>query len=266
MKILPGKLAEILEHQEVKEYLQKTNQQLKDLNETASKTKNSNMIAFDISSLADLKIEMVLFTEKLKNINLENASPNEINSLINEIDKSLTQWKDYCSKIINYFEDLSKLKDKMKDDLYFFEIQEKLLIKIDKIITELLNYPNKIDGYKLKPKKINLFSFKNNEKDNKKKIDQENKVIHSIFLLTIGLKLVYDLTVELGCVAKRLKLLMPAIDFWKKLTYELKLTEDAVKVFKESELYIEDWCLDYIVKNLSKIICLVNNFYNRKEL
>ncbi|CAG8749537.1 8490_t:CDS:2, partial [Gigaspora rosea] len=80
------------------------------------------------------------------------------------------------------------------------------------------------------------------------KIDQENKVIHSIFLLTIGLKLVYDLIVELGCLAKRLKLLVPgpAIGFWKKLTYELKLTEDALEVLKESELYIEDWCLDYV--------------------
>ncbi|CAG8765743.1 21959_t:CDS:1, partial [Gigaspora rosea] len=49
---------------------------------------------------------MFLFTEKLKNINLENASPNEINSLISEIDKSLPKWTDYFAKIINYFEDL----------------------------------------------------------------------------------------------------------------------------------------------------------------
>ncbi|CAG8562948.1 9420_t:CDS:2 [Cetraspora pellucida] len=257
MKNSSENLLKILELQEIKEYLQEIDQ-LKNLNEKVLKTNNSNVInlKLDMFSLVNLKTEMLSFIEKLNNIDLESIFSNKISLSISEIDKYLPRWKNYCIKIANYFENLSNLNNNMKDNLFFFEIQEKLLTKIEKVKTELHDQFQEVEKYKSKK---NIF------KPYQKEIDEKNEKIYSKFLLTIGLKLVYDLIAELGYVAKRLKLLdqysiQNISDFWKKLIYELELTEGAVEVFKESEQYIKECCLDYIVKNLINIGCLVNNF------
>ncbi|CAG8598714.1 2130_t:CDS:2, partial [Cetraspora pellucida] len=237
----------ILEFQEIKEYFQEIDQ-LKDLNEKLSITKNSNIInlTLDMFSLVNLKTEMLSFIEKLNNIDLESSFSDEISLSISEIDKYLPRWKNYCIKIANYFENLSSLNYNMKDNLFFFEIQEKLLTKIDKIKIELYDQFQEIEKYESKK---NIF------KTYQKEIYEKNKEIYSKFLRTIELKLEYDLIAELGCVVKRLKLLdlysiQNISDFWKKLIYELELIEGTVEVFKESELYIEECCLDYIAKKL----------------
>ncbi|CAG8763828.1 11402_t:CDS:2, partial [Racocetra persica] len=118
---------------------------------------------------------------------------------------------------------------------------------------KLWSESKKINEYE---KKINRIHFTNYEKVSK---------IDSSFLLIIGLKSVYDLFVEFGYAAKRLKLLdsisiQKITDFLKKLNNVLKQTKDLVKVFKESELCLKDCCFDYVVENLSQIGCLVNNF------
>ncbi|CAG8828528.1 20861_t:CDS:2, partial [Racocetra persica] len=127
-----------------------------------------------------------------------------------------------------------------------------LLTKLDEVRKKLWSESEKINEYE---KKINRIHFTNYEKV---KID-------SSFLLIIGLKLVYDLFVEFGYTAKRLKLLnsisiQKITDFLKKFNNVLKQTKDSVEVFKESELCLKDCCFDYVVENLSQIGCLVNNF------
>ncbi|CAG8475332.1 3230_t:CDS:2, partial [Dentiscutata heterogama] len=116
----------------------------------------------------------------------------------------------------------------------------------------------KINEYE---KKLNRIHFT----DYEKKIREKNEEIESNFLLIIGLKSVYDLIVEFGYAAKRLKLLgsisiQKILDFLKKLNYVLKQTKDSVEVFKRSELCLKDCCLYYVIENLLQIGCLVNNF------
>ncbi|RIB02714.1 hypothetical protein C2G38_2255430 [Gigaspora rosea] len=248
----------------------KLDQQLKDL-EKVSNIEDFNMsnLAFNIlSSLANLKTKIVLFVEKANYLNLESIFLNEIDSITSKIDKYLKflpEWNDYCIKIINQFEDLNNFVKNIEDSFFYFEIQENLLAKRDKIIEELFNKSKKIDEYKTKKK----YSFR--QKIYEEKIKQDEDAVYLNFLFTIGLKLVYDLIDELKCIAKKLKLLnstsiQKILDFLKKLNYELnyelKQTElvDLIEIYKKSELCLKDCCLDYIVENLSKIACLINNF------
>ncbi|CAG8573223.1 3130_t:CDS:2, partial [Racocetra fulgida] len=229
-------LPEISEHQEVKKYFQEFDQQLKDL-EKVLKIEDFNIsdLAFNILfSLANLKTEIFLFIEKANNFDLESIFSNEIDLLTGEIDKYLKflpKWNSYCTKIINQFEDFNNFINNIKDSLFYFEIQEKLLTKIDKIRKELCDKSKKIDEHKAKKK--NIFRQKYYEE----------------------------------CAAKRLKLfnsisIQNILDFLKKLNYELEQTDlvDLVEVYKKSELCLKDCCLDYIIENLSKIGCLINNF------
>ncbi|CAG8826565.1 8497_t:CDS:2 [Gigaspora margarita] len=222
-------------------------------------------LAFNIlSSLANLKTKIGLFVGKANYLNLESIFLNEIDSITSEIDKCLKvlpEWNDYCSKIINQFEDLNNFVKNIEDSLFYFEIQEKLLTKIGEIKEELFNKSKKIDEYKTKKKN----SFRS--KYYKEKIKQNEDAVYSNFLFTIGLKSVYDLIAELECIAKALKLLdstsiQKILDFLKKLNYELKQTElvGLIEIYKKSELCLKDCCLDYIAENLSKLACLINNF------
>ncbi|KAF0558392.1 hypothetical protein F8M41_009283 [Gigaspora margarita] len=220
---------EILEHQELKKYFQKLDQQLKDL-EKVSKIEDFNMsnLAFNIlSSLANLKTKIGLFVEKVNYLNLESIFLNEIDSITSEIDKYLKllpEWNDYCIIIINQFEVLNNFVKNIEDSLFYFEIQEKLLPKIGEIKEELFNKSETIHEYETKKKN----SFRS--KYYKEQIKQDEDAVYLNFLFTIGLKSVYDLIVELECIAKKLKLLdstsiQKILDFLKKLNYELKQTE-----------------------------------------
>ncbi|CAG8454641.1 9900_t:CDS:2 [Gigaspora rosea] len=229
----------------------KLDQQLKDL-EKVSNIEDFNMsnLAFNIlSSLANLKTKIVLFVEKANYLNLESIFLNEIDSITSKIDKYLKflpEWNDYCIKIINQFEDLNNFVKNIEDSFFYFEIQENLLAKRDKIIEELFNKSKKIDEYKTKKK----YSFR--QKIYEEKIKQDEDAVYLNFLFTIGLKLVYDLIDELKCIAKKLKLL--------NSTSIQKILVDLIEIYKKSELCLKDCCLDYIVENLSKIACLINNF------
>ncbi|CAG8773083.1 7817_t:CDS:2, partial [Cetraspora pellucida] len=180
-----------------KQYLQELDQQFKDFGDKVLKIKDFNIIdlAFNILfNLANLKSKIFLFIEKVNNFDLEGSFLNEIDSLIGEIDKylkSLPEWNSTCIKITNQFKDLNNFIENIKDSLFYFEIQEKLLIKMDEIKNKLLDKSKNIDEYELKKKS----SFRS--KHYKKKIEDYNDAIYSDFLLIIGLKLVYNLIVEL---------------------------------------------------------------------
>ncbi|CAG8449435.1 4036_t:CDS:2, partial [Scutellospora calospora] len=192
----------VKEFPEILEY-QKYLQQLKDFDNNLLKYKDFNMtnLVFDIIfSLANSKTEIFSFIEKFYNTDLEN----ETNSF-DEIDKylkSLPEWSNYCTEITNQFEDLNNLVNNILDSVFIFEMQEKLLTKMDNIRKELCNQSEKIDKYKSKKiKKINIFT------DYEKKINQENEAIYLNFIRIIELKLVYDSITELKTLLKRLKLL-----------------------------------------------------------
>ncbi|KAF0558389.1 hypothetical protein F8M41_009280 [Gigaspora margarita] len=129
---------EILEHQEVKKYFQKHDQQLKDL-EIITKIEDFNMsnLTFNIlSSLANLKTKIGLFVEKANYLNLESIFLNENDSITSEIDKYLKilpEWNDYCINIINQFENITNFVKNIEDSLFYFEIQEKLITNINEI-------------------------------------------------------------------------------------------------------------------------------------
>ncbi|CAG8596682.1 9069_t:CDS:2, partial [Scutellospora calospora] len=223
----------IEEHQEVKKYLQEIDKQLEYFKEFDEKVFDFNHminLAFDIlSSLANLKTEVFSLIEKSNRINLESNCLSEINLLVGEIDKYfkyLREWKNISTIITNQFkklyEDLRNLNNNTKDSLFFFEIQEKLITEKEELM---------------------------------KKINQENE---ANLLHIIGLKLVYDLATELEYTTSRFKLLdltsiQKISDFLEKLTYELQLSEEFVKNFGESELYVKECCLNYVVEKLSKI-------------
>ncbi|CAG8750702.1 14507_t:CDS:2 [Cetraspora pellucida] len=260
-------LSQISDNQDVKEYfqeldqqfkIQELEQQLKEFDEIVLKIKNFNMI----NLLFDIQTEIFLFIEKVNSLNLESTFSNEIDCLIFEIDKhfkSWPKWNDCCSGIINQFENLNNfVNNNIKDSLFFFEIQENLLTKLYKVREKLWSESEKINEYE---KKMNRIHFT----DYEKKIREKNEEIDSSFLLIIGLKLAYDLSVEFGYVAKRLKLLdsisiQKILGFLKKLNNVLKRTKDSVEVFKESELCLKDCCFDYVIETLSQMSCLVNNF------
>ncbi|CAG8705501.1 11424_t:CDS:2, partial [Dentiscutata heterogama] len=133
----------------------------------------------------------------------------------------------------------------IEDNLLFFEIQEELLGKVDEVKEKLRKKHGILN------KIVSPF----------KSLDEKE------IYLVIGLKLLYDLTIELECARSRFKLLNPEFvkdisDFWGKLTYELQLSKELVNIFKESEceLYIKESCHHCIVENLSKIGCLINDF------
>ncbi|CAG8478487.1 27990_t:CDS:2, partial [Gigaspora margarita] len=99
-------LSEISDNQEVKKYFQEIN--------------NLNIL--------------------MKNLDLESTFSNEIYWLIDEIDKqlkSLPKWNDCCAEITNQFEDLNNFANNIKDSLFFFEIQEILLTKLDEVREKL---------------------------------------------------------------------------------------------------------------------------------
>ncbi|CAG8545101.1 6007_t:CDS:2, partial [Dentiscutata heterogama] len=244
----------ILDRQEYfQEYLQKIN----DFDEKALKIDDLNQmidLKFEIlSNLATLKTGIFLLVEKVKNIDLERICLNEISLTVGEIDKYLPEWINCCTKITNKFEELSYFISKIEDSHFFFTIQEEILSKLADKKTNLNHMSKKIDNLK------GFFpSFKNIEKE-KKKIQNES---YSNFLQIIGLKLVYDLTTELEYATSRLKLLdiQKILEFWKKLSDELRLSEELLKSFEKSELYVKEYYLDYLVDNLTEIGCSINNF------
>ncbi|CAG8806987.1 16282_t:CDS:2, partial [Cetraspora pellucida] len=156
---------ELSEHQ-VKKYFQEFDQQLKDFDNKVLKIKDFDMIdlAFNILfNLANLKTKIFSFIEKMDNFNLEVIFSNEFVSLINEIDKHLkplSEWKNICIKIINQFKVLNNFIENIKDNLFYFEIQEKLLIKMDEMKNKLLDKSKNIDEYELKKRVV--LDFLNN--------------------------------------------------------------------------------------------------------
>ncbi|CAG8668397.1 8374_t:CDS:2, partial [Racocetra persica] len=217
-------LPEISEHQQ---YFQEVDQQLKDL-EKVLKIKDFHISDLAFNILFNIKTENFLFIEKANNFDLESIFSNEIDLLTGDIDKYLKflpKWNSYCTKIINQFEDFNNFINNIKDSLFYFEIQEKLLTKMGKIREELCDKSVEIDEHEAKKK---------------------NSFIRQKY---------YE-----ECAAKRLKLfnsisIQNILDFLKKLNYELEQTDlvDLVEVYKKSELCLKDCCLDYIIENLSKI-------------
>ncbi|CAG8667678.1 11804_t:CDS:2, partial [Cetraspora pellucida] len=191
--------------------------------------------------------------KELMNMNLKStgASLNEID-LVDKIDQNLLKWiEDYTNiarKFKQFCEDLTDFNK--NDDLVLFNIQENLLTEVNDVREHLTKKSNQLD----KP-----WYF--NKEDIKKKIDKD-------FLHVIQLKQTYDLTTELECIRSRLKFfdqtfIQRTSDFCEKLTYELKLNNDLVKIFKECEPYLTNFCLNCIIENLSEIDCLVKTFCKR---
>ncbi|KAF0525239.1 hypothetical protein F8M41_014677 [Gigaspora margarita] len=259
------KIPEILEHQEDKVYFQKycekINNQLNHFNDfekKALKISDFNYMinsTFEIlSGLTLLKTKIFLSIEGLNNIDLDNTQQDEINLSLDKTTEDLSKWIYYCSEIAEQFRNFDKDYTNLmniEDRLFFFEIQEDILTKIDNIKTNLLHNSKEID----KPKVRRLFSSSSTEM---------KKEAHSNFLLIIGLKLLYDLTIELEYTASRLKLLdlkffQIISEFLETLSKELSKLEIA-KNFEKCELYVKEFYLDYIVEHLTKISCLVNDF------
>ncbi|CAG8716427.1 27112_t:CDS:2, partial [Gigaspora margarita] len=247
-------LAEISQHQEIKKYFQ--DQQLKDFDKKVLKIENMINLLFNIlSSLADLKTGIFLFNEKVNNLYLEGTFSNEIDLLVDEIDKllkPLSEWNNCCTNFTNHFEDFNNFVKNIEDSSFFFKIQKKLLTELDKTRKHLCNKLDKIEEYSATM--YDVFRFKSPDK----KIAEEKEKAYLDLLFIIGLKSVYDLFVELEYAGKRLKLLdsnsnQKISDFLKKLNYTLKQTKDSVEVFKKSELYLKDYSISYAVENLSQL-------------
>ncbi|CAG8775985.1 17153_t:CDS:2 [Gigaspora margarita] len=167
------KIPEILEHQEDKVYFQKycekINNQLnhfKDFEKKALKISDfSYMInsTFEIlSGLALLRTKSFLSIEELNIIDLENTQQDEINLSLDKTKEDLSKWINYCSEITDQFRNFDKDYTNLmniEDHLFFFEIQEDILIKIDNIKTNLLHNSKEID----KPKVRRLFSSSSTE-------------------------------------------------------------------------------------------------------
>ncbi|CAG8732602.1 4879_t:CDS:2, partial [Racocetra persica] len=241
------KSPEILERQEIREYFQEYRQKIddqliyfNDFDEKALKIDDLNQIInleFEILfSFATLKTGIFLLVKKLKNIDLENTCPNEINLTFGKIDKYLPEWINCCTKITNKFKDINDFISKIEDSHFFFAIQEEILTKVNKTKTNLHHMSEKID--------------KNKKKFFPKNIKEVQDEIYLNFFQIIGLKLVYDLATKLEYTTK----------FWEKFLDELRLNEKLLKNFEQSELYVKEYCLDYVVENLTEIGCSVNNF------
>ncbi|CAG8480574.1 5119_t:CDS:2 [Racocetra fulgida] len=192
-----------------------------------------------------------LLIKELMNINLKipGANLNEV-SLVDKIDQNLLKWIEDYAKIARKFNQFYKDLDNFNknDNLVLFNIQENLLTKLDNIRNHLVKKSKDLDNILYLIQKENI----------KKKIDKD-------FHYIIQLKSVYDLTTKLEYIRSRLYFFDPTLiqkisDFCEKLTYELKLNNDLIKIFRESEPYVKDYCLNRIVENLSEIGCLVNNF------
>ncbi|RIB01495.1 hypothetical protein C2G38_2256153 [Gigaspora rosea] len=235
-----NKSQEKLNLQKVKGYRQKIANQLKyfeDFDKKALKFEDFD----DMINLA----YVILF----KSANLKSTCPSEMNLLVSEIDKDLPKWINSCTKIANkfnqFYEDLNDFitSNNIKDNLLTFEIQEELLTEVNGIKTKLCKTSDKLNK---------IFSLRKSQVEEK---------IRSNFLLIIGLKSVYDLTTELEYARSGFKLFLDPIfikeilDFWKELIHELQSSEDLVKIFKESELYLKENCFDYRrwMKNIEDI-------------
>ncbi|KAF0332990.1 hypothetical protein F8M41_017759 [Gigaspora margarita] len=237
----------ITNYNNLEKYYKKINKQLNYFKEFDKKALNIS----DFIHMIDSAFSLI---EKLKNMNLNStdANSNETN-LVNKIDQNLHNWiEDYtkiAQKFKQFYEDLSIFnKNNKNNNLVIFNIQEELLTEVDHIRKHLIKKSKELDNI--------LYLSK---EDIKKKIDKD---LYHI----IQLKSVYNLTTELEYIRSRLELFDPTfiqkiLDFCEKLIYELELNNDLIKIFRENEPYVKDYCLNCIIKNLAKIGCLVNNFY-----
>ncbi|CAG8709953.1 16741_t:CDS:2, partial [Gigaspora rosea] len=177
------KLQDLSLHQ-IKKYFQ--DQQFKDFDKKVPKVEDMINLLFNIlSSLADLKTKIFLLVEKVNNLYLESTFSNEIDLLVDEIDKllkPLSEWNNCCTNITNQFEEFNKFVENIEDSLFFFKIQEKLLIELDKTRKHICNNADKIEKYKAMMYEI--FSFKSPDK----KINEEKEKAYSDFRFIIGLK------------------------------------------------------------------------------
>ncbi|CAG8634106.1 hypothetical protein C2G38_2054027 [Gigaspora rosea] len=236
----------ISNHNNTEKYYKKIDKQLNYFKEFDKKALNIG----DFIHMIDSAFSLI---KELKNMNLNSAdtSSNEAN-LVDKIDQYLHNWiKEYAKiaqKFTQFYEGLSIFNKNNKNDAFvLFNIQEELLTEVDDIRKHLTK----------KSKELGNILYLNKE-DIKKKIEKD---LHRI----IQLKSVYDLTTELENIRSRLELFDPNFiqkisDFCEKLTYNLELNNDLIKIFRENEPYVKDYCLNCIVKNLAEISCLVNHF------
>ncbi|CAG8795342.1 20222_t:CDS:2, partial [Cetraspora pellucida] len=208
-----------------------------------NKSKEFDKKALKINDFIHMICSATSLIKELMNMNIKSTgiSPNKID-LVDRIDQNLLKWiEDYINiarKFKQFYEDLDDFNK--NDDLVLFNIKEKLLTEVNDVRKHLTKKSNQLDK---------LWHL--NKEDIKKKIDKD-------FLHVIQLKSTYDLTTELECIRDRFKFFDPTFiqrisDFYEKLTYELKLNNDLVKIFRECEPYLNDYCLNCIIENLSKI-------------
>ncbi|CAG8751505.1 12552_t:CDS:2, partial [Cetraspora pellucida] len=222
----------------VEEYREKIEEQLNEFKEFDKKALKID----DFIHMIDLASSLI---KELMNMNLKipGASSNEI-SLVDKIDQNLLKWIEDCAKIARnfnqFYEGLNTFNK--NDNLALFKIQEKLLAEVDDIRNHLTKNSEDLGSI------LHLIQ----KRSIKKKIDED---FHRI----IQLKSVYDLTTKLEYIRSRLHFFDPTFiqkisDFWKKLTYELKLNNDLIKIFREkNDPYVKDYCLNRIVENLLEI-------------
>ncbi|CAG8833122.1 6338_t:CDS:2, partial [Gigaspora margarita] len=199
--------------------------------------------------IADVEFELPKNLQK----HLRKAISN-IKNITNHND--LEKYYKKINKQLNYFKEFDKKALNISDFIHIIDSAFSLIEKLKKeLLTEVDNIRKHLTK---KSKELDNILYLNKE-DIKKKIE---KGIYHI----IQLKSVYNLTTGLEHIRSRLELFDPTfiqkiLDFYEKLIYELELNNDLIKIFRENEPYVKDYCLNLIIKNLAKIDCLVDNFY-----